>query len=373
MKYFDICATTKPSSEVISIVNKYNEQFFNPSALYSVSGKMKRDIEDARERIKRVLYVKRNSQIIFLPSATIANNCVLRTQIRRKDRKYLISAGEHSSVYQTAKDLLNQGYNIVFIPLKKSGHIDEEALFNALDDSVAFVSIIHTSNETGAINDIKSICNKIHALYPNVLIHSDGVQSINKIPVNLDKLDVDFYTFSGHKINCMRGIAGLYIRYFNKQQPYITGGGQEYGVVSGTENTAGIVSMAIAIHNAPDGDAVNIRKSIIEKLNIVPDVLLFDGDNYCPNIIMACFDGVRGESIVHMMEEKGYLIGTGSACNSKDKTNRVLTEMKVQQSYAMGAIRISFDSSTSVQDATEMADCLVECINEYRSKVGWKK
>ena len=369
MKYFDCSATTKPSEETMQIVNQYATDFYNPSALYLPANKIKNDIDNARQMLARYFNAPNGSKFLFTPSATISNSMVLRTQITRKDKKYLISAGEHSSIYHTAKAMQAEGYNILFVPLLKTGHIDSEALFNLLNDDVAFVSIIHTSNETGAINDISSIAHKIHTLYPRIVVHSDGVQSVNKINVDLQDLDVDYYTISGHKINCMRGISALYVRYFGKQRPYIVGGGQEFNLIAGTENVAGIVSLAHALKAPQIEKSKAIRDIILSELKNITDHIIFDGDNYCPNIIMACFANVRGETIVHMMCDKGYLIGTGSACNSKDKTNRVLSEIGVAQKYSLGAVRISFDADTDKVVAKEMAQALVECVNEYRGKV----
>lgn len=369
MEYFDCSATTKPSEETMQIVNHYATDFYNPSALYLPANKIKEDIDNARQMLARYFNAPNGSKFLFTPSATISNSMVLRTQITRKDRKYLISAGEHSSVYNTAKALQAEGYNIVFIPLLKTGHIDTEALYNAVDDDVAFVSIIHTSNETGAINDISATSHELHRRNPRIVVHSDGVQSANKISIDLQDLDVDYYTISGHKINCMRGISALYVRYFTKQRPYIVGGGQEFNLIAGTENVAGMVSLAHALKTPQMDKSLALRKVILNELEQLPDKIIFDGENYCPNIIMVCFANVRGETIVHMMCDKGYLVGTGSACNSKDKTNRVLVEIGVNQKYALGAVRISFDADTSEESARNMAKALVACVNEYRGKV----
>ena len=368
-KYFDCSATTKPSAKTMEIVAHYGQEFYNPSAVYTEANKIKQDIDKARETLADFFNAPKGSQFVFTPSATISNSCVLRTQITRKDKKYLISAGEHSSVYFTAKAMKEEGYNIVFIPLLKSGHIDRDALYKELDNSVAFVSIIHTSNETGAINDIGEISRHIHSQYPRVMVHSDGVQSVNKIHVDLQQLDVDFYTISGHKINCMRGISALYIRSFTKQKPYIYGGGQEFNIVAGTENVAGMVSIANALREPNIEHCTQIRQCIIDRLSTLDNIHIYDGDNYCPNIIMLCVADVRGETIVHMMNDKGFMLGTGSACNSKDKTNRVLSETKLNQKYALGAVRISFDQETTQDDAINMVDNLIDCINEYRSKI----
>ena len=157
MLYFDNAATTKISKASLDEYIKASESFFNPSSLYGVSAKSKGLIEDARNQILKKLKGKAKSTLIFTGSATESNNAILHAHILRKDKKYIFSAGEHSSIYETAKKYREQGYNIVFVPLKPNAMVNVEALLDELDNTVALVSIIYVSNETGAINDISAI------------------------------------------------------------------------------------------------------------------------------------------------------------------------------------------------------------------------
>ena len=236
MLYFDNASTTKISTNSLNSLVKASENYYNPSALYEPSSEVKKQIEDARAFVLTKLKAKSGSTFIFTGSATESNNSVLASHITRKDKKYLISAGEHSSVYECAKHYLQEGYNVKFIPLNKNGSVNEQALYDELSEDVVFVSVIHVSNETGAINDIKQITNRIKEFNKNIIVHSDGVQAIGKLDVNLKELGVDYYTISAHKIHGPKGIGGLYIASPNKFKPFILGGGQEFGLRSGTEN-----------------------------------------------------------------------------------------------------------------------------------------
>lgn len=367
-RYFDNAATTRVHPEVLQAYNEACNEFFNPSSLYTPSLSVKNRVEMAREAILRYLGGANKSTLIFTSCATESNNAVLRNCIKRKDKKYIISAGEHSSTHNTAKAMINEGYNIEFAPLNEDGTVNQEVLFGMIDHKTDFVSLIHVSNETGAINDIKYITKRCKQINPNILVHSDGVQALHKIKVNMVNLGVDFYTISAHKINGVKGIGGLYVANPQKFNPFVIGGGQEMNLRGGTENVPAIMSFAKAI-SLPEGDYEAMRelkKTLLD--NITVPYKLISTDKCVPNIISLCFKDVRGETIVHMMEEDGFLIGTGSACNSKNTANRVLTEMGVSADYILGAIRISFEQDCTTQDVIDLADAINKNVQTYYTK-----
>ncbi len=366
MKYFDNASTTKTSAQALKTYVEASELYFNPSALYADSGKVKHLIEDARSFFVKFFGGKQGSTFIFTSCATESNNAVISSCLIRKDKKYIFSLGEHSSVYETAKHYKELGYNIVFVPLKSNGAVDETKLLEEVDESTAFVSVIHVSNETGAINDIEAICKAVKAKNPNVLFHSDGVQAVGKVNINLSKLSVDFYTISAHKINGPKGIGALYIANKSKFKPLLFGGGQEMSLRSGTENTPSILAFKTALENVKIKDYSAYKKAIVE--NLSGDFVLVSDKTCVNNIISVCFAGVRGETIAHILEEKGYLIGTGSACNSKAGNNRVLSYI-VPNKYIEGAVRLSFDDSVSVEDCKLVAQEISSACAEYIKKV----
>ncbi len=366
MLYFDNAATTKISKTSLEAYVKASECFFNPSSLYGESGKAKAMIEDARNYILKQLKGKTKSTLIFTGSATESNNAVLNSHITRKDKKYIFSAGEHSSIYETAKKYQENGYNVVFVPLNNNGSVDINALMSEMDNTVALVSIIYVSNETGAINNIKEITTKIKEFNKNIVVHTDAVQALGKVDINLKDLNVDYFTVSAHKINGPKGIGALYIAEPNKFKPFIFGGSQELGLRSGTENTPAICAFKQAIKDLILKDYSKHKKALIN--NIDGDYVLVSNDDCVDNIISICFKGVRGETILHMLESKGYLIGTGSACNSKAGHNRVLSSI-VGNDYIEGAIRISFGEETTVEDCSNLGKELTDAVKVYRERI----
>ncbi len=371
MLYFDNAATTKISKSSLDAYISASECFFNPSSLYAESSKAKSLIEDARGYILKQFKGKPKSTLIFTGCATESNNAVLNALITRKDKKYIFSAGEHSSTYETAKRYKEQGYNVVFVPLNKNGSINIESLMSELDNTVTLVSIIFVSNETGAINDIKNIAFQIKEFNKNIIVHTDGVQALGKIDINLKDLDVDYLTMSAHKINGPKGIGALYIAEPNKFKPFINGGGQEMGLRSGTENIPAICAFKKAIEDLTVKDYSKHKQAILD--NLQGDYTLVSDDNCVDNIISICFKGVRGETILHMLESKGYLIGTGSACNSKAGHNRVLSSI-VSKDYIEGALRISFGEDITIEDCSNLGKELTQAVKEYRERIKrWKK
>lgn len=366
MLYFDNAATTKISQEALDSYIKASEQFFNPSALYAQAGLSKQLMEETRHYFLKKFNAPSKATIIFTGSATEANNAVLNAHITRLDKKYIFSAGEHSSVYETAKMYKDKGFNIVFIPLNADGTVNTDKLYAEIDSSTVLVSIIHVSNETGAINNIKEITTHIKAINPNIFVHSDGVQAVGKIELDLAGLGVDYYTMSAHKINGPKGVACLYVAKPNRFKPFIVGGGQELGLRSGTENLPGILAFKTAVEKIKIHDFSAHKQAIIQ--NIKQDHILVSGKNCVDNIISICFKAVRGETILHMLEQSGYLVGTGSACNSKAGLNRVLQPI-VNKDYIEGAIRISFGEEITVSDCINLALALDKAVAQYISRI----
>lgn len=366
MIYFDNASTTQISKASLDSYISSSEMFYNPSSLYALAGKVKNEIENARKFFINKLKGKPKSTFIFTGSATESNNAVLNAHITRKDKKYIFSAGEHSSIYETAKHYKEQGYNVVFVPLLQNGKVDEALLYKEIDQTTALVSIIFVSNETGAINNIKDITKKVKSINPNIIVHTDGVQAVGKVDINLKELDVDYFTMSAHKINGPKGIGGLYVANPNKFKPFILGGGQENGMRSGTENLPQIVAFKTAFQQVEIKDYSQHKQAILNNLNLTDYILVSDSE-CVNNIISICFKGVRGETILHILEEKGFLIGTGSACNSKAGHNRVLSGI-VSNDYIEGAIRISFDNVT-IEDCSNLAKALTDAVKTYRERI----
>ena len=365
MIYFDNSATTQTRVEVAQLVAKYSvEKFFNPSSIYNNAIEVKKDLDNARNTILKLLGANKNDKMIFTASATEANNMVL-AGLSKKNKKILISSGEHPSIYEMAKNLMNNGYKIEFINLNENGTLDLDDLKQKLDDSVGLVSIIHISNETGAINDIAEIAKVVKENVPECLLHCDGVQAFGKVKLNLNRDKIDLYTISSHKIHGPKGVGGLYIKNGINIKPLILGGGQEGGLRSGTENPAGIMGFAYASELMYQ-DFENKRKHIaslkqyfIEGLRkLCIDFVLNSGEGTLDNICSVSFLGVRGEVLLHCLEKYEICVSTGSACSSKSIGNRVLSAMRQSNEIMLGNVRFSFSEFNTFDEIDKVLDAL---------------
>lgn len=347
--YLDNAATTKLFDEVKERASKFLcEDFFNPSAVYKQSVDVKREVENARGFLLDCLGASHDDKLIFTGSATEANNTVIFSQRNFAGKRYLFGAGEHPSVKECAKQLEMKGYKVEFIPLDKSGRVDEERFKQMLGSDVAFVSIQHVSNETGAVNNIKKLVTLAKRANKDVKFHSDGVQAFMKFPIDVTDLGVDYYTISAHKIGGMKGVGALYIKKGTKVNALIFGGGQENGLRSGTENVFGIASFAYAAEKMRKE-----QKQNFEKVKKMRDELLLafkengieymiHGESGVPHTMNIMLEkSIRGETLVHALEKRGVLLSTGSACSATKHFNSTLEAMGVPNSEILASVRIS--------------------------------
>jgi len=372
MIFLDNASTTKVLPEVQDVVNKFNtELFYNPSALYGDAFSVNKEINKARENIIKRLGGRSVDNLIFTSCATESNNMVLKAFIK-KNRKALISVGEHPSVYKVAFELMSNGYDVEFLNLNSEGVVTAQELKSCMTPDVDFISIMHVNNETGAINDIEQLVKVAKSVNKKVIFHCDGVQAFGKIPVNVSKLGVDFYTISGHKIHSPKGVGALFVRDSKFVKPLLLGGGQENDFRSGTENVSGIMALDKASQIMTDNIAENLNhmKALNEYVRSnVADCKIISNTNCLPYTMMLSFPGCRAETILHMMENEGYLIGNGSACSSKKRENRNLESMGYNQKVVDGAIRISFAHYTTLEEVKGFVESLNKIVKEYIEKV----
>ena len=370
MIFLDNASTTKVNDNAILEFKKELQNFYNASASYTNALDNKHKIEDAKKVITELLKIKYNENLIFTSSATESDNLAIFGSIRKKEMQYIFSEGEHLCVYNCAMELKNRGYNVVFIPLSSDGKIDMAKYIQALEKPTAFASVIHVSNETGAINDIKTLSNLLKSRWPSAIFHSDGVQAYGNIDVNLTSLNnVDLYTISSHKIGGLKGIAGLFVRNKAKLKPIIFGGGQEFGLRPGTENLPAICSFKVA--SVEKFACLNENFNYVKKLNNlmrenlskINGIQINSTEDCSPYILSLSFVGVKGETLVRMCDDEGLLIGTGSACSSKKSSlNRILSSMGKTVKENEGAIRISFSTNNTEEEVKTACEIL---INNY--------
>lgn len=377
MIFLDNASTTKIHSFIIDKIGALNEDsFYNPSALYGKGLETSRVLADYRDRLKKALKADMFDNIIFTGSATEANNLAIKGIVKKNNSKILISQGEHPSVYNVGHDLVSQGYNVEFVSLNKNGIVDYDDFVAKMDKNTSFVSIMHVSNETGAINDIKKLVDYAKSINPSVIFHCDGVQAFGKIKVNLKALKVDLYTISAHKIHGMKGVGALFVRNGVNLKAVTLGGGQEGGIRSGTENIIGIMTLVEASEYAVSNQkehfdmVLALKQSFLEELNRCGvDYVLYSTEDNSPYIISIGFPGVRAETLLHKLDECGVLIGNGSACSSKKSGNRILASMGVYQKAVESSIRISFSAYNTEEDVVYAAKQIKICTDDYKEKV----
>ncbi len=375
--YIDNAATTKVFEEEFDLIKKINsDYFYNPSASYMPARKSKKILEEAREDIFNLLSAD-NGNLYFTSSATEANNTVFEGIHLRAGQVVLISASEHPSVYESAYRLSKKGIIVKEIPITKSGQVNKEELIKLLDSEVALVSVIHVSNETGAVNDIKELCSIVKKFNSKIIFHSDGVQAFGKIKVNLNLLGVDLYTISAHKIYAPRGIAALFVKNGVTVDSLIVGGGQEKGFRSSTENVSGAAAFAFAakkVCKELEDNYNKVNKLKLELINHLKESKICDNfdcnllSEGSPYILSLSFDGIKGEVLMNALEAFNIFVSTGSACSSKKAGNRVLESMGIKDSRVVGSIRISF-SPYCEYDIEYISNSIENCVLRFLKNV----
>jgi cysteine desulfurase len=338
--------------DAIISANYINEtEFFNPSAKYHGGLVSSGIISKAKENFSRIF--GSNFEVIFTSCGTESDNTAIFSYEKRGNS--VTTLGEHSAVFNCFDTLKKSGYDSRFAKINKDGSVNVDDLLSLIDKNTVFVSVVHVNNETGAINDVNYIAKKCKEINPRLIFHSDGVQAFGKIKVKLSNY-IDLYSISAHKIGGLKGVGALIKNKTLKNlKPYIIGGGQENGLRSGTENVFGIkIFETVAIEKDINFDknfnhVSNLRQVFLNGI----DKNLFtviSGENSSPYVISISARGLKGEVLQHKLESDGVIVGTGSACSSKNPHSRVLKAAGYDQLVLDGVIRISFNYDTSIED-----------------------
>lgn len=362
MIYFDNASTTRMDDSVIEAMNRaFKEEFANPSSLHRLGFEGEKKLRKYRSKLAKSLGVNLE-QILFAPSATLANSSVLMSFVP-KTGNIIVSKTEHSSVINNLK--AQEGLEVRFVEVDNLGFVKEDDLLEKVDEDTQLVSIIHVQNELGSINDINRLSKLVKEKNPKALFHSDGVQAFKKIEVDLR--NIDFYTVSAHKINGPKGIAALYVRDKNLIHPFYYGGGQEKGFFSGTENTYAIAGFAKAAELENNFlEITNVNKYMRNEIEKIDGVKSISHEkNSSPYILNICIDGIGAEILLHYLEMDDIYISTGSAC-SKGGESRVLKAIGLSDEKIKGCIRISFDRNSNLQEAKDFVKVLKEKIELIR-------
>lgn len=370
MIFLDNASTTRVCPEALDMVKKVSDElYYNPSALYGEALKVKNLIDDARKEIANLLGANQN-EIYFTSCATESNNWAYEKGIKNKKGNIVVSSAEHASGYECALVAKSKGIEVRFVSLNKDGTVNEEDFINKVDENTCFVSVIHCSNETGAVNDIARLCKKVKAISPKAIIHSDGVQAFCKTNISVKESGVDLYSVSAHKVGGLKGTGALYVRDGLNLAPFISGGGQERGLRSGTENVAGIVCFGVAARlykKKYDACAIKEMRAYIAK-ELMPLDVKINGENE-GNILSITIPGIKAEILQHLLSDKGVLIGLGSACSSRARNNRVLSAMGLKQKEIDGSIRISLGIENNMREIAEAVKIMKNDIITLRGNI----
>lgn len=375
MIFLDNASTTKLDLDALKIIEHYSlVDFYNPSAPYYKAREMNLRLKQARDDILKVLNGSAGSTFVFTGSATESNNTVLLGQLNKRYKKVLISKGEHNSVSNTISEIEKKGFIVDLINLNGKGQVDVEDFKRKMDKDVGLVSIIHVSNETGAINDIKSLVEIAKEINPNCIFHSDGVQAFGKIKTDMDDLGVDFYTISGHKVHAPKGIAGLYVK--KTMKPFIYGGGQQEGMHSGTENVPSSIAFAEVCKKFNIEENSNyvcsLKAELVRILKQNSNIIVNDFDNSSPYVVSIIFKYLNGETIVNALEKFDIFVGVGSACSSKKAGNSTLEAIGFGKDIVKGSVRISFDKSNTKEEIQIAGNKMLEVYQDLYKKVNCK-
>ncbi|NLJ39664.1 MAG: cysteine desulfurase NifS, partial [Candidatus Atribacteria bacterium] len=373
--YFDNNATTQVAQEVIdSMLPYFRDYYGNPSSMHSFGGQIYRRIEEAREQVALLIGADPN-EIIFTSCGTESNNTAIMSAIETNPaKKHIITTKvEHPAVLNFCKHLSRKGYRVTYLPVDGKGRLEIEAFLRAIDDDLAVVSIMYANNETGVIFPIEKIGQMLKER--KVVFHTDAVQIIGKLPVNVKDLPVDMLTLSGHKIHAPKGIGALYVRKGTRFYPYIIGGHQEKGRRAGTENVAFIIGLGKACEIAAKcmQKEVDFVKQLRDKLengllNNCPDVSINgDRENRLPNTSNISFEFVEGEAILLRLDEYGICASSGSACTSGSlEPSHVLRAMGVRNTAIHGSVRFSLSRYNEEKEVDKVIEVMPGIIKDLR-------
>jgi cysteine desulfurase len=372
----DHSATTPVDPLVVdAMLPFFTETFGNASSLHSFGTEAAEALSEARKQVADAIGAL-PEEIIFTSGGTESDNLAIRGVVPyNAGKKHIItSAIEHPAVLNTCDYLESLGHEVTYLPVDADGIVDAGKLEASIKENTVLISIMHANNEVGTIQPIEKISGiaKEH----NIYFHTDAVQSVGKIPVNVDDPGVDMLSISSHKIHGPKGVGALYVRKGTNISPIVFGGNHEKGMRSGTENVSGIVGFARAMEiaverlEADSEHMTKMRDSLISRVfDTIPDVRLNGHPSVrLPNNVNMSFKYVEGESMLMMLDMQGVAVSTGSACSSKSlKASHVLSSLKIEDDFIHGSLRISLGRENTMEDIDYVVNALQETIAKLRA------
>ena len=374
--YLDNAATTKTAPEVVDAMLPYfTEHFGNPSSVYGFAAANKEVITKQREIIAKALGAK-TEEIYFTAGGSESDNWALKATAEAyesKGKHIITTKIEHHAILHTGEYLQKRGYEVTYLDVDENGIVSPEAVEAAIRPDTILVSVMFANNEIGSIQPIKEIGEIAHK--HGVLFHTDAVQAFGQVPINVDEMNIDMLSSSGHKLNGPKGIGFLYIRKGVKIKSFIHGGAQERHRRAGTENVTGIIGLAkaaeIATANMKERTAeeIKVRDHLIERIEKEIPYAKLNGDRVkrLPNNVNFSFQFVEGESMLILLDSKGICASSGSACTSGSlDPSHVLLAIGLPHEIAHGSLRLTISDQITMEDADYVVDNLKEIVNHLR-------
>ncbi len=371
--YLDNSATTKPCEKSVKkALEMMNENFGNPSSLHSCGFNAKKELDIARRSVSSFLGCQEN-EVFFTPSGTVANNTAIfgTEKARRRDGKKVITTLlEHPSILKCFENLEDNGYEVVYLRPDNNGKINLDELSNAVDYNTILVSIMAVNNEVGSIQDISKIKSIIKDNKSKAYFHCDAVQAFGKLSIKPKKLGIDLMSVSAHKIHGVKGAGALYISNGIRIIPHIVGGGQESGMISGTEAIPAICAFGEAVNDIGNveknyNNVQSVRDYFVSKVSEIDGVFVNSPNDALPYIINISVEGVPSQVMLNSLSSMGIYVSAGSACAKGHRSN-VLSAMGVPPKSIDSAIRISLSKLTTENDMEMLYNGIKDTVNRVR-------
>ena len=370
MIYFDNAATTKIYDDALTSYVQVSQKFFgNPSSLHQLGVDAYQVLTKARTQVASLLSVQ-PEEIFFTSGGTESNNWAIKGTALEKSvfGKHIITTKiEHPSVIQTCKQLERFGFEVTYLDVDSKGIVSVDQLKESLRKNTILVSVMAVNNEVGAVQPIAEIA-KVLEEYPSIHFHVDAVQAVERASQLLAIGRIDLLSLSAHKFHGPRGVGIMYKKFGRKIQALLTGGGQEKGERSTTENLPGIVATTKALRMALEEKSVTgeLRSQLWKELATKPEIRIFSPEDGASHVLCFAIKGVRGEVVVHAFENHGIYISTTSACSSKKAdSSSTLYAMDVPNEWATGAVRVSFSNDNTKEEVEQFIDVLHQLMKQF--------
>ncbi|MBI4219080.1 MAG: aminotransferase class V-fold PLP-dependent enzyme [Chloroflexi bacterium] len=379
----DHAATTPLRREALeAMVPYFSERFGNPSSLYALAEESRNAVEDARERVGRVLNC-RESEVVFTSGGTESDNSAIKgvaAALRGNGNHIVTSAIEHHAVIHACEQLEQAGFDVSYLPVSKDGLVDPAAVEAAITDRTILVTIMYANNEVGSINDIGEIARRAHRraadMSRTLVVHTDAVQAAGWLSLDVRALDVDLLSLSGHKFYGPKGVGVLYVKRGTPLVPLLAGGGQERERRSGTENVPGIVGLGVALELAErereeaSSRCLRLRDLLIESIiERVPGAHLNGGrDRRLPNNVNISFEGIQAEPLLIGLDQRGICASSGSACSSASvEPSHVLLALGLDADLATGSLRLTLGHETTEDEVRTVISTMPDVVKQLRA------